>query len=63
MKNLGDLWDGLYPEERKRITTLLIDRVVVRSNGIDIEYRAEGFEKIIDDLQLKLNANQQRRVA
>lgn len=63
MKGLGDIWDSLFPEERKRITSLLIDRVVVRSNGIDIEYRAEGFEKIIDDLQQKLNANQQQRAA
>ena len=46
-----------------RVTTLLIDRVVTRSDGIDIEYRADGFEAIIDDLQRKLNANQERRSA
>ena len=63
MRDLNQLWDSLFPEERKRITSLLIDRVVTRSDGIDIEYRAEGFETIVDDLQRKLNANQQRRVA
>lgn len=61
MRGLNEIWDSLFPEERKRITHLLIDRVVVRSAGIDIEYIADGFEKIIDDLQAKLNANQQRR--
>lgn len=63
MRDLNQVWDSLFPEERKRITSLLIDRVVMRSAGIDIEYRADGFEAIIDDLQRKLNANQQRRIA
>lgn len=63
MRDLNSVWDSLFPEERKRITTLLIDRVVMRPTGIDIEYRADGFEKIIDNLQAKVNANQQIRVA
>lgn len=63
MRDLNNVWDNLIPEERKRIALLLIDRVVTRSDGIDIEYRADGFEKIIDDLQRKLNTNQQRRVS
>lgn len=63
MRDLNQVWDSLFPEERKRITSLLVDRVVIQSAGIDIEYRADGFEKIIDDLQRKLNANQQRRIA
>lgn len=61
MRDLNEVWDVLFPEERKRITCLLIDRVVLKPDGIDIEYRGDGFDKIIDDLQRKLNANQQKR--
>ncbi|AGH98972.1 recombinase family protein [Micavibrio aeruginosavorus] len=61
MKSLESIWDSLFPEERKRITCLLIDRIVLRTNGIDIEYRADGFEKIIAHLQKTLNAHQFRR--
>lgn len=63
MRDLNEIWDALFPEERKRITCIFIDRVVVRPDGIDIEYRAEGFNKIIEELQRKLNANQQKRTA
>lgn len=63
MRNLNGLWDDLFPEERKRITCLLIDRVVLRPAGIDIEYHAEGFEKVVDDMYQKLRINQERRVS
>ncbi len=63
MRGLNAIWESLFPEERKRITCLLIDRVVLRPAGIDIEYRADGFEKIIDDMYQKLRINQERRVS
>ena len=61
MRNLGAIWETLFPEERKRMTQLLIERVVVKSEGIDIEYRADGLESVIDDLQQKLGTIVERK--
>ncbi|MFA5593205.1 MAG: recombinase family protein [Micavibrio sp.] len=51
MQRMGALWDILVPAEHKRITHLLIDRVAVHGNCIDIEYRANGIEDILFQLQ------------
>jgi hypothetical protein len=42
------------PAEQKRITHLLIDRVAVHGNCIDIEYRANGIEDILSQLQQEI---------
>jgi DNA invertase Pin-like site-specific DNA recombinase len=61
LKRLGSFWDLLYPGEQKRITQLLISRVVVKSNGVDIEYRASGIEDVVHQLQLTINKQEQLR--
>ncbi len=63
LKRLGSFWDLLYPGEQKRITQLLISRVVVKSNGVDIEYRASGIEDVVHQLQLTINKQEQLREA
>lgn len=55
LNQMGSLWDTLFPAEQKRVMHLLIDRVVVGSQGLDIEYRASGLERIVTDLQQALN--------
>ncbi|MEC8066450.1 MAG: recombinase family protein [Pseudomonadota bacterium] len=63
LRRLGSFWDLLYPGEQKRITQLLISRVVVKSNGVDIEYRASGIEDVVHQLQLTINKQEQLREA
>lgn len=60
---LGNIWNSLFIEERNRIVRLLIERVVVRAQGIDIEYRAEGLEEIVNDLQRKRPDQEKVRAA
>lgn len=54
MQRMGSLWSLLVPAEQKRITHLLIDRVAVHGNCIDIEYRANGIEDILSQLQQEI---------
>ena len=61
LQKLGSFWEHLFPAEQRRITHLLIKRVVVKSNGVDIEYRASGFENIIHELQQTITQNTQER--
>ncbi len=63
LQKLGSFWDGLFPAEQKRITQLLIERVVVKSHGIDIEYRASGLETVVHELQQTINSNIKERAA
>jgi DNA invertase Pin-like site-specific DNA recombinase len=63
LQKLGSFWDHLFPAEQKRITQLLIERVVVKSHGVDIEYRASGLENIVHELQQTINKNTKERAA
>jgi hypothetical protein len=40
----------LYPEEQSRILELLIESVTVSENNVDIRFRTNGIEKIVEEL-------------
>jgi hypothetical protein len=39
---LDPLWDELFPAEQARIVQLLVDRVDVREEGVDVRFRMNG---------------------
>ena len=42
LEQLDPLWDELFPAEQARIVQLLVDRVDVSVDGIDIKLRVDG---------------------
>jgi site-specific DNA recombinase len=42
LQRLDPLWDQLFPAEQARVIQLLIGRVVVRLDGLEIRLRVEG---------------------
>ena len=57
LQRLDPLWDELFPAEQARIVQLLVDRVDVSLDGIDIRLRVEGLEHLVGELA---NREQQR---
>jgi site-specific DNA recombinase len=53
LQRLDPLWDQLFPAEQARILQLLVARVLVRRNGLEISLRVEGITSVIEDLQLR----------
>lgn len=51
--------DALFPAEQARIVHLLVDRVDVSLDGIDIRLRLEGLEHLVGELA----ARQTRKAA
>jgi hypothetical protein len=47
---LDPLWAQLFPAEQARIIRLLVERVVVRPTGADIQLRVEGLARLVRDL-------------
>jgi hypothetical protein len=39
---LDPLWDELFPAEQARIVQLLVERVDVRTDGLDLRLRIDG---------------------
>jgi site-specific DNA recombinase len=51
LQRLGPLWDRLFPAEQARIIQLLVERVIVRLDGLEIGLRVEGIASVVEDLR------------
>jgi hypothetical protein len=51
MTRLDAIWDQLFPAEQQRIVRLLIDKVVVSPNDIEVRFRPNGIEVLALELR------------
>ena len=58
LQRLDPLWDQLFPAEQARILQLLVARVVVRLDGLEISLRVEGINSLVEELRLREAAEQ-----
>lgn len=50
------LWDELFPAEQARIVRLLIERVDLSPDGLQVRLRAEGLQTLVAELRLRASA-------
>jgi site-specific DNA recombinase len=50
MRRLGDVWRQLFPAEQVRLVNLLIERVQLLSDGVDIVWRESGWRELAGEL-------------
>ena len=53
LQRLDPLWDQLFPAEQARILQLLVARVTVRLDGLEISLRVEGIGSLVEELRLR----------
>jgi hypothetical protein len=51
LRQLGQVWEQLFPVERQRIVQLLIERVTLREEGIEIVWREVGWHTLADEMR------------
>jgi len=51
MTRLDAIWDQLFPVEQTRIVKMLIEKVIVSANDLEVRLRANGIEQLIRELQ------------
>jgi hypothetical protein len=49
--NFDPIWDELFPAEQTRIIQLLVERVDVQPNGLDLKLRIDGLHTLATDLR------------
>jgi site-specific DNA recombinase len=59
LQRLDPLWGQLFPAEQARILQLLVARVAVRLDGLEISLRVEGISSLVEDLQLRESTERQ----
>ena len=50
MRRLAEVWQQLFPAEQVRLVSLLIERVSLLSDGIEIVWREVGWKELIGEL-------------
>ncbi len=51
LQRLDPIWEVLYPEEQRRVLELLVERIDVGSTTVDVQFRADGIEQIVAELE------------
>lgn len=51
MTRLDDIWDQLFPAEQQRIVRLLVEKVIVSPNDIEVRLRANGIREVALELR------------
>ncbi len=51
LQRLDPLWDRLFPVEQARIIQLLVGRVIVGLEGLEISLRVDGISSVVEDLR------------
>ncbi len=51
LHDLDPLWDELFPTEQSRVLQLLVERVNVHPDGLDIKFRVDGLETLVSEIR------------
>lgn len=51
MRNLGAVWASLFPEEQRRIVNLMIRRVQITEDAIEIQWHTPGWQSLVGEFQ------------
>ena len=51
LADFATVWDELFPAEQARIAQLLVERVDVQEDAIEVRIRAEGIASLIGELR------------
>ena len=54
--DFAPLWDELFPVEQARIVRLLVERVELSPDGMQVRLRAEGLQTLVEELRLRTAA-------
>lgn len=53
LQRFDGIWDELFPGEQQRIVQLLVERVDVKTDGIELRLRADGLKSLVAELTAK----------
>lgn len=61
LRGLDAVWDALFPMEQARIIQLLVETVVVTTDGLDIRIRTNGLRGLLQELHVVATEGKDRK--
>ncbi len=59
MTRLDEIWNQLFPAEQARIVKLLVEKVIVSPNDLEVRLRANGIERLALEMRNEAATAQQ----
>ena len=56
LERLDPVWEELFPGEQSRIVQLLVERVDVHTDGLEVRLRADGIRSLVAELGIEKEA-------
>lgn len=50
LQRLDPIWEVLIPDEQRRVLELLVEKIIVDKNQIEVAFRTDGVEQIVTEL-------------
>ena len=51
LQSLDPIWDELFPAEQARVIQLLVERIEVHPDKLDLRFRVDGLQSLVTDLE------------
>ncbi len=58
LQDMDPIWDELFPYEQARVLQLLVERVEVHPNGLEIKFRMDGLETLVAEIRASLKSRE-----
>jgi len=63
LMNIDPVWDVLFPRERERIVKLLVEKVVMNPDSMDVVIRTNGLNSLVTELRETTEQAESRKVS
>ncbi|HOI55609.1 MAG TPA: RHS repeat-associated core domain-containing protein, partial [Phycisphaerae bacterium] len=63
LMNIDPVWDVLFPRERERIVKLLVEKVVMNPDSMDVVIRTNGLSSLVAELRETVEEAEGRKVS
>ncbi|MBF0098852.1 MAG: hypothetical protein HQM04_18290 [Magnetococcales bacterium] len=52
LRNLGAVWEELFPGEQARLLQLLVDKVDVSHQGVTVHFKSGGLKSLVTEMDI-----------
>ena len=63
LMNIDPVWEVLFPKEQERIVKLLVEKVVVNPDAMDVIIRTGGLQSLVAELQETASGAENRKAS
>jgi site-specific DNA recombinase len=61
--NIDPVWEVLFPREQERIVKLLVEKVVMNPDSLDVLIRTNGLSSLVAELKETVDLAESRKVS